>query len=184
MKSVNRVVTILSLLAVVFLTACGGGGGDVASSGGGSSLLAASFSADEQNPGQNSVSLQEGSSSGNRVTVLVQVTDTVNLTGGTFDVTYDPARFTYMGSSAGDLFESSGVTPIYGVNEPVSGHLVIGVGSATAVGVNGAETLIRLSFRADAQGSGQVVLDLADLLGASGQAVPGVAWFGGTLIGT
>ena len=184
MKSFSRFVSILSLLAVVSLTACGGGGDGVSSSGGGSSLLAASFTADLASPGPNTVSLQEGSSSGNMVTVTVQVTDTVNLTGGTFDLFYNPARFNYMGSSAGNLFESSGVTPIYGVNEPVSGHLIIGIGSATAVSVNGSETLIRLSFRADAQGSAPVTLELADLLDASGQPVAAIAWHGGTLAGT
>ena len=184
MKSISRFAAILSLLAVVSLTACGGGGGDVTGSSGGGSLLAASFTAEQPSPGPNSVSLQEGASSGNTVTVLVQVTDTADLTGGTFDVFYNPARFTYRGSSAGNLFESSGVTPIYGVNEPIAGHLIVGVGSGTAVQVTGSETLIRLTFRADAQGSAPVTMDLADLLNANGQVVPGVVWHGGTLIGT
>ncbi len=183
MKSINRIVTVLSLIAVVTLTACGGGGGDVTGTGGGSTLLAASFTPALPNPGQNSVSLQEGSASGNMVTVLVQVTDTEDLTGAAFDVFYNPARFSYVSSSAGNLFESSGVTPLYGVNEAVSGHLVIGVGSGAAVPVNGSETLIRLSFRVDSQGSGPVTLDLADLQGASGQMVAGIGWHGGTLIG-
>lgn len=183
MRSISRIVSILSLLAVVSLTACGGGGSDVAGSGGGS-LLSASFTPEEANPGANSVSLQEGAASGNVVTVLVQITDTENLTGGTFDLFYDPARFSYTGFGAGTLFESSGVTPIYGVNEPVSGHLIVGVGSGTAVPVTGPETLIRLTFRADAQGSGPVTLDLADLQDSSGQVLAGVVWHGGTLIGT
>lgn len=179
MKAISRVIALLGLLGVVFLTACGGGS-DVSS--GGVSLLAASFTPQQLNPGPNSVSLQEGASSGNVVTVFVQVTDTVDLTGGTFDLFYDSARFTFVGFSAGDLFESDGVTPLYGVNEPVSGHLVVGVGSGTAVAVNGSETLIRLSFRADAAGSGPVTVDLADLLDDSGQAVAGVVWSGGTLV--
>ena len=181
MKAVSRVISILGLFGVVLLAACGGG---TDSTSAGASLLAASFTSEQPNPGQNSVSLQEGASSGNVVTILVQVTDTVDLTGGSFDLVYDSARFTFVGSSAGDLFESAGVTPLYGVNEPVSGHLVIGVGAADSVPVNGSETLIRLTFRADARGSGLVTLDLADLQDAAGGSVAGVTWFGGTLIGS
>jgi hypothetical protein len=186
MKTIRRIISILSLLAIVFLTACGGGGGTdgVTSTGGGSSLLAATFTPEQPEPGPNSVSLQEGAHSGNSVTIHVEVTDTTDLTGGSFDLYYDPARFTFMAFSAGDLFESSGVTPIYGVNEPVSGHLVVGIGSGSAVPVNGSEILIRFTFRADAQGSGLVTLDMADLQDGSGGLVSGVTWSGGTLIGS
>ena len=185
MKNASRIISVLSLLAIIFLTACGGGGGDTSSNtGGGSSLLAASFTPDQAAPGPDSVTLQEGAASGNAVTVNVQVTDTPDLTGGSFDLFYDPARFTFLSHNSGNLFESGGVTPIYGVNEPTSGHLVIGVGGANPVSVNGSETLIRLTFRAEAQGSGAVTLDLADLQGASGGSVPGIAWSGGTLTGS
>ena len=184
MKQISRATVIISLLALVFLTACGGGGSSDGVTGGGSSLLAATFTPDQPSPAANSVSLQSGAASGNAVTVLVQVTDSVDLTGGTFDLFYDPARFSFLGSSAGNLFESAGITPIYGVNEPMSGHLVIGVGAAAAAPVTGSETLIQLTFRADAQGASPVTVDLADLQDAAGGNIAGVAWSGGTLTGS
>ena len=187
MKTASRVISIFSLLAIVFLTACGGGGGGtdgITDGGGGSTLLAATFTPEQPAPGPNSVSLQEGASSGNAVTVLVEVTDTVDLTGGSFDLYYDSARFTFLGNSAGNLFESAGVTPIYGVNEPMAGHLVVGIGSGSAVPVNGSETLIRLTFRADANGSQPVSLEQTDLQSATGESVSGLTWAGGTLVGS
>ncbi len=174
----------MSLLALATFTACGGGGGGVVNTGGGSTVLAAGFVADQPNPGANSVSLQQGSVSGSMVTIDVVVTDTVDLTGATFDLRYDSATFSYITSSAGGLFENAGANPISAVNEPAAGHLVVGIGAASAVPVNGSQDLIRLTFRADAAGTGAVTVELGDLQDTNSQSVPGVTWSAGTLTGS
>ena len=184
MKRFSRIASILSLLALVSLTACGGGGGGPVDTGGGSTTLAATFISDTPSPGTDTVSLQQGSLAGNLVTIDVVVTDTADLTGAAFDLFYDSARFSFVASGAGDLFENAGANPIAGVNEPAGGHLVVGIGAASSVAVNGSHVLIRLTFRAGVAGNGAVSLTLGDLQDANSQSVPGISWTGGTLVGT
>jgi hypothetical protein len=184
MFKARKIATMLSLLALASLTACGGGGGDPVDSGGGSTTLAATFISDTPSPGPNTVSMRQGSLAGNLVTVEVLVTDTADLTGATFDLFYDSARFSFVTSGAGDLFEDAGANPIAGVNEPAGGHLVVGIGAASPVSVSGSQVLIRLTFRAGVAGSGAVSLNLGALQDVNTQSLPGISWSGGTLVGT
>ena len=148
MSQVSRTSLLLVLAAAV--AACGGGGGG---SGGGvvSPSLSASFLPDTPNPGANSVSMAEGAASGDVVTVQVRVTDTNDVYGAAFDVTWnDPSIAQYLGWSPGTLLEEGGNVPNYTVEGSVPGRVVVGAarsGNVSGVDVSGTRVLIALDFR-------------------------------------
>lgn len=190
----KRLVTFLSLLAVIILTACGGGGGDGDAvppdpTGGGSSLIGAGFTGAVANPGANTVSMSRRSVSGNMVTVNVNVTDTNDVYGASFDVTYDSSFADYVSWTGGTLLEEGGHSPYYNVYEATPGRIVVVAsrsGSVPAVDVTGTTVLIRLTFRVNSTGASAVGFENAHLSNAS---VPpdnliGITWEGGDLTGT
>ncbi len=175
---------IALLLAATACGSSGGGGGVVTPS------LAASFTADQPSPGPDMVSLDEGSKTGNLVTVEIQVTDISGVYGAAFDLTYDPSMATFENWFSGSLLEQGGQTPAYQVNATQSGQLVISVtrqgnvGGANAVGT---VTLIRLVFRVTQTGSSSISFPgIPTLLDAQTQPQPIFVsdWFGGTIVGT
>ena len=177
----------LLIALLLAATACGSSG-----SGGGviTPSLAASFTADQPSPGPDVVSLDEGSKTGNLVTVEIQVTDINGIYGAAFDVAYDPAMATFENWFSGSLLEQGGQTPTYQVNATQSGQLVISVsrqgnvGGANAVGT---VTLIRLTFRVTQTGSSSISFPgIPTLLDAQTQPQPIFVsdWFGGTIVGT
>src|SRR5512134_2299923 len=133
----------LGLLAVA--TACGGGGGD--SSGGVTTpSLLASFVADQPSPGSNTVAMAEGSKTGDTVSVSVNVAQTTGLYAAAFEVTFDANKVTYLGHSAGTVFEQGGHSPTYQVGTPTAGRLVVGVsrnGNVAAVNVTTPAPMVR-----------------------------------------
>ena len=144
---------LVTTLLLVLSVACGGGSADVASGGGGgSNLIVASFVADEPNPGADTVSFAESNSSGNLVTLQVNVTDTNDVHTAAFDVVFDDTLVEYVGYTVGNLLEQGGNTPLYQVG-PSAGRIVVGVSRGGSTGTNavGSQVLMSLNFRAIAK---------------------------------
>jgi len=192
-NDMKRLATCFGLLIILLATACGGGGEDdapgfITDNGPGSNLVAG-FDAADPAPDSLSVTLQEGTTTGNIVTIDAVVTDTNDVYGASFDLRYDPARATFQGSSAGNLLEDGGRhTPVYQVGEPTRGHVVVGAsrqGDVGTVNAVGERTLIRLTFSVTAAGSSAVGVENGSLF--DGQTppldLPDMSWAGGTLRG-
>jgi hypothetical protein len=178
-------LSFLSILAIaVVAVSCGSG-----SDGGSKSNITAGFTPDEPNPGANTVSAAEGSTSGDLVAVVINVTDVADVYGAAFDLTYDPNMATYVGYSGGDLLGPQGSTADYFVNEPQQGELVVYatlLGDVPGVDAVGTVKLIELTFRVEQEGSSALAFQLAGLLeNQDPDPVPilGISWSGGTLDG-
>jgi hypothetical protein len=177
------------LILVAASLACGGGGGgsdssSVTGGGGGSTLLSASFTPDIPSPGAATVSMDQQSANGNTVTVVVNVTDTNNVYGAAFDVTFQAGIMEFVSWSAGDLLETGGHNPTYIVDQPISGRLVVAATRVGAVGnVNavGSRALIRLTFRAVQPGTGSVAFQNGTVQDDTPQDLPGLTWGGGSV---
>lgn len=180
-----------SVLVIVLVAgaACGGSSGDpVPGPGGGSSNLVAGFTPDQPSPGADTVALHEGASTDDIVTVRVAVTDVGGIFGAAFDLTYDPGRASFVNWTSGTLLEQGGHTPSYQVDGRTPGQVVVGAsrqGSAPAVDAVGTVPLIELRFRVTQAGTSQIAFQSPDLLDdqLQPQPIPGIQWFGGTLVG-
>jgi hypothetical protein len=185
----NRPYLLLILLTASL--ACGGGGGgggsessSVSGGGGGSGSLTAFFSPDNVAPGADSVTMAEGTLSGNRVTVDVNVTDTNNVYGAAFDITFDNSMMQFDSWSPGNLLESGGHTPNYIVDQPTGGRLVVAasrVGGVSPVNAVGSRALIRLTFRATQPGTGIVAFQNGTIQDDTPQDLPNLTWDGGSV---
>jgi len=176
----------LLLGLTVLCLACGGGGGtdEVVGSGGGSSTLTLAFTPTQPSPGPNTVSAARQSSSGNTVTLAVNVTDTNNIYGAAFDLVFDPSVAQFVSWSAGSLLETGGQSVNYIVDQPSSSRLVVGIsrtGNAPTVNASGTQPLVRLTFRAIQTGSGALAFQNAALVDNQPADLPGISWAGGTL---
>ncbi|ANM31297.1 hypothetical protein ABI59_19540 [Acidobacteria bacterium Mor1] len=182
---------LVGLLAVV-VTACGGGGGgDDATppgGGGGSGNLSASFTAINPNPGGDEIGMDQGSATGGRITIDVNVGPVNNVYGATFEVTY-PAMADYANSfTQGNWNDSCGSNRTTNVTK-VSGERRLIVESfcrnpASPVNISGTRRLVSLVFDVNAAGSGDI-----DFLNPTLQngAIPpqdigGLTWDGGTIV--
>ncbi len=175
---------LLTATLLLFGTACGGGGGPAPGGGGGSNLVAASFVADEPNPGADTVSISEAGSSGNIVTLRVDVTDTNDVHTAAFDVVFDDNLADYVSHTAGSFLEQGGNSPTYSVGQN-NGRIVVGVSRSGNSGTNatGSRTLINLNFRVNQVGQAQVNVVNASLRDGNLNDISGIGWFGGTLVG-
>jgi hypothetical protein len=181
----RRNLFLLTTLLLVASVACGGGSGDVAAGpGGGSNLVVASFVADEPNPGADTVSIAESNASGNIVTLQVNVTDTNDIQSASFDVIFDDSLVEYVGHNEGSLLEQGGNAPIYAVT-PSAGRIVVGVSRQGSTGTNavGSRVLMNLNFRAIAVGQSSLSVVNSVLRDGNNSSIPGVGWFGGSVVG-
>ena len=186
MKRLGLPGLLIALLLAA--TACGGGGGP----GGGvvTPSLAASFTPAQASPGTDTVSTDEGSKTGDLVTVEVQVTNINGIYGAAFDVAYNPSVATFQNWSAGSLLEQGGHTPTYQINANQSGLLVVVAtrqGNVQGANAVGTVTLIRLTFRVTQTGTSPVSFPGAPTLlddQPQPQPIPATNWFGGTIIAT
>lgn len=179
--------------SALVLAGCGGGGGgsDAGTAPDPSpDPIIAAFAADTTAPGGNTVSMLEGSKSGDTVTVRVAVTNTTALYAAAFDVTYDDTQVSYVNSSAGQLFEQGGHAPTYQVSVPDPGRVVVAVsrnGNVGTVNASGTVDAIRLTFRVRAKGASRAEFGLNPAL-FDGQAPPqpkvGINWTAGTFQGS
>ena len=184
----KRALPLLLLISLVAVVACGGSSPTSdRSTGGGSGSITASFDAEEPSPGNNEVSMAQAGTSGNAVTVVVQITNTNGVYGANFDVSYDTAKVQFEGHSPGTILESGGQNPTYQVHA-ANGMVTVGVsrtGAVPGVNVLGTQPLVLLTFRVTDVGTmpidflnGTVYDDQS-----TPQPLPISAWWAGSLVG-
>jgi hypothetical protein len=175
-------VVLLSLVATT--VACGGGGGS--GSGVVTSNLTPSFVADQVDASGGAVSMTGDSIVGDVITIGILVTDVNDIYGAAFDVTYDPAIAAFQGWAPGTLLEQDGNRPNYAVDAPQPGAVVVGASRTGNVpGVKaGGKTLIRLTFRVLQPGSARLSFRFASITDnrIPPEEIPGLSWFGGSLV--
>lgn len=174
------------ILAIPSLVACSGGDstGGVVNNGGGSSTLSASFVPDMPTPTSGSVSLQEGSTSGNLVTVDVMVTDVAGVYSAAFDLVFNTAQAEFVGRSAGQMLESGGVSVNYTAELVGTNRVVVSVsrvGAVPGTDAVGSERLVRLTFRVTRAGSSPITIENADLFDDQIQSTAGLTWAAGSV---
>lgn len=179
---------LLALVALVLAPGCGGGGEENAT-GGSPGTLAAVFVADQFSPTANTVSMSQGSRSGDTVIVKINLTDTTSVFGVAFDVAFDETKATYMGFTKGSALESGGNTPNYTVDgSNQAGRVIVGVSRAgsTTTSVSGTKIVISLTFRVKEVGTYPIAFQNAVV--TDGQTVPqplpGIGWYAGALQGS
>lgn len=178
------------VLVIPSLVACSGGDstGGVVNNGGGSSTLSASFVPDMSTPlAPGSVSLQQGSTSGNLVTIDAMVTDVTGVYSAAFDLVFNPAQAEFVGRSAGGMLESGNVSVNYTAQLAGTSRVVVSASRVGAVGgtnADGSERLIRLTFRVTRSGSSPVSIENSDLFDAQIQSTAGVSWAAGSVSAT
>jgi hypothetical protein len=181
-------VTFCSLVAcLALITACGGGGATATPEPPvNSTNVVASFTPDQAAPGPSTVSMKQGTKSGDHVTVEVQVTDTGDVYGVAFDLVYDASNTTYTNWSAGSLLEAGGHNPTYQVGTAQPGRLVVAATRNAVAGTDasGSKTIMKLTFRVEEAGAFPTTIQNGALYNdQSLQPVPGINWFAGTLTG-
>jgi hypothetical protein len=177
--------------AAMALLGCGGGSGGESPvvDGGGSTTVLADFVPDEPAPPASTVSLQKGATSGNLVTVGVDVTGVSNIYGAALDLTYDGTLAEYVGFAPGVFLENGeSVVVNYQVESPTAGRVVVGAsrtGNVPGVSTASTKRLVQLTFRVKKLGTGALTPGDGVLYDAQNppQAVGGLTWEGGTLHG-
>lgn len=179
--------------SALLLVGCGGGGGGSDAGTGpdpSPDPIIAAFAADTASPGANTVSMLEGSKSGDTVTVRIAVTNTTALYATAFDLTYDDTKVSYVNFTAGTLFEQGGHAPTYQVTVPDPGRVVVAVsrnGSVGTVNASGTVDAVRLTFRVRAKGASRAEFGLTPVL-YDGQVPPqpkaSINWTAGTFQGS
>lgn len=183
-------LTAVPLVAILTgLAACGGGGGGPEDIVGGG--VTAGFQPDEAQPGPQTVSMQQGSFSGDEITVDVQIKDTDDVYAATFDVVFNPALVDYLGHDPGTVLEGSGTTPFYSPTEVAPGRLLVVVtllGPVPGVDVTGSQPLIKLNFRVLDVGQSPITFNLSTSHSVENSLdedlIPDQDWFGGSAFGT
>ena len=185
----QRVATLAVLLvpALVLSVACGSGGGSDDSDPIDDNGVNAGFAADQPAPGAKTVAMSEEDTAADEVTVDVAVTDTSNVYGIAFDVTFDASNVEFEDWDAGTLLEQDGKSVDYQVEEQV-GRLVVTAtrqGNVTGASAVGTKPIIRLTFRVKEIGGYPLNFD-GDPTLYDGQLQPqeiNVTWFAGDLTG-
>ena len=186
-RSLMSAVLLLSFGSL--LAGCGGGSGDgsdvVPGGGGGSSTLAPSFTS-AQDPAPDKVTMASVVAVGDELTVSVSVTETDGIASASLVITFDPAYVEFVEWSCGELLPPCGSGTLRQLNES-PGRLVIGMARTFAGDGSdafGTEVLLRLTFRALQQGASPLDFDASrcalgdpDLID-----IPGISWYGGTII--
>jgi hypothetical protein len=184
---------LASAALLVLATACGGGGG-----GNGGGVVpggrVAGFVADDPTPPADSLSLQQGSRTGDTVNVLVQATGVDSFFGAAFRVSYDPSVAQYQSfDSAGSFLRDGGFTDArlrFEVNASVPGELVVvatrlqnqaGTEPGVTIGAT-PRTLLSLRFKALVDTAGSRI-NLASPREArdSQDALLALVWLGGAI---
>jgi hypothetical protein len=158
-KTLFRITYVALILTFgMLMPACGGGGSD----GGVTNPLVARFTADNLNPGAETISMA-GTSAGSNVAVEIQVTGLDNFGGAAFRVTYDPDTVNFTGFDAsGSVLETLGVDTDYDANEAISGTILVyasiqDASQPAGVDVVGTQNVITLNFQATTSTAGNTV---------------------------
>ena len=183
----HRFLAIATAVMVALVVGCGGGG----SGESGSASFAGSFTPDLQSPGVNTVYMTGSAGAGstaNLVTVHVYVSNTADIYGASFDLTFDPGMAQFVNWTRGQVLEFGNQPVSYQINASTPGRVVVGVARTTGgvgVTVPDAQALIHLTLRVTDAGSSAVGFSNPALLNSQNPPQPktGVTFFGGTLTG-
>lgn len=156
---------------------CGGGGGPtgpppvqqslVFTPGGGSAA--------------SSVALLRSGTGATTLTLEVRAQGVTDLYGVAFDLTYPASVLAFEGWSEGELLRQGGIATSVQVAQQ-SGRLVVGATRLGVVGgVTGSGTILTLSFRAIAAGTGPLEFADPSAVAANGTPIAGLEWLGGSV---
>jgi hypothetical protein len=182
-RAIRCGLAVAALVVVpIVVPGCGSGGGTT------TPRIGAAFVPDRATPEPANVTLAAGAAVDDLVTVHATITDVDGLYGAAFDLTIDPAIATFVSYTPGEVLETGGHVPIYLVNGDQPGLVVFSasrLGPVPPVDVTGTHTLVSLTFRLNQIGSGSVAFQAAALYDdqLQPQPLPGIQWYGGTLVG-
>jgi len=150
--------------------------------------ISASFVPAELQPGAKTVSLAGAGVSGDLVTIRVNLTDVDRVYSVAFDLVYDFRNVTFVSWTPGIALEGDGTAPFYEVAEPYLGRLVVGItrsGDVPGIDVVGSRHAIELTFRVTGVGHFPIDCEAGALFDDQSVVgpIPGVEWFGGTIVG-
>ena len=175
---------VVAAALMLFAASCGGsGGGD----GGMVSTTCVDFTP-ATDPGVGKAVARENGGSCEEILLDLIVTDVDNLFAAEFTVTFNAALLTFQGLDATGSVLSSDGADVEVLQQPVSGSAVVGISridTMTGIDVVGQGKLISIRFRRfGPTGNGAVGFTGTTLLDgqAPPQAVPGIQWFGGTIV--
>ena len=167
-----------AVVAVAVLAACGGDGGG----GGGPTPPPASI-AFTPTPGAapNSIALaQAAGSTSTTLRLDVRAEQVTGLYGVAFDLVYPSTALSFVSGAEGAFL--GGTQTSFQIHESSPGRLVIGVTRLGAVaGVAGTGTLLTLQFGSRGAGTGSFFFEQNTAFNASGGAIAGVTWRGGSV---
>ena len=164
--------------AGLWLAACGGGGGGpTAPPPPAQSLVFTAASGSSPT----SVALLRSGTSASALTLEVRAQGVTDLYGVAFDLTYPASLLAFEGASEGAFLGQGGIATTVQVAEQ-PGRLVVGATRLGVVGgVTGSGTLLILSFRAIAAGSGDIAFSDPSAVAATGNPVSDLDWLGGSV---
>lgn len=181
-------LTVALLCGGIGCGGSGGGGGGPAPNPAPPGYLAG-FTADEPNPGNLTVSLAEASTGGDQVMLAVNVTGTDDVFATELTILFDPAAVEFVSRSPGTLLESGGYAVAYQHALLGPGRLLVSAarydGVPDGADVGNSQPIVHLTFRATSAGASTVSFENVLLLDSQPPApapIPGISWFGGTLV--
>lgn len=183
-----RYMVSFAILGLLATTACSSSGSDGDLKEKSETGIAALFGPDQPDPEALTVAMDESGRTADQVTVAVTVTGTNAVFAALFEVTFDDSAVEFVPPHApGTLLESGGQGVAYFVNETAPGRLTVDAArlGGSGVDVTGTLPLVQLTFRATAAGSTAMTFENAILYDdqpPTPQPIPGLSWFGGTLI--
>jgi hypothetical protein len=176
----------MAVSTAVLMVSCGGGGSVTDLGGDG---LSARFTPDQVVLPANSVSLREGPSLGDIVTMEVWAESIAQPTFiATFGIRFEPAVVEFVGFEPGDFFEQQALpTNVeYAVPPPApgAGRLNVEIKKfGTPLGSQQDGVLVRLQFRVVMVGATGLEFEDPILADANGVGAQNVLWLGGRLEG-
>jgi hypothetical protein len=188
---VEKQIRAVSFAVLVVLVTCfgcssgGDGGGDE-----GNGEISVAFLPSTSSPGAGSVSLSEGSTSGDLVTVDVNVTDMSDVFAADFQLEWNDSRARFLGWDEGNLLSKDGEASSFSVVESSGGILRIEctrVGTSAEVDAVGTERLLSIDFRVRRRGETPLSFSPPgassprEITDAAGNPVSGNDWAGGRL---
>lgn len=166
------------LVAILSLTiiSCGGGGGGSPT---GPSGRTVSFSATAPSVGSNYVNMEQVTISGDTVTIAVKAVSIAEPVGGlALDVTYDTSKLNFVSASNGNVVSGNTSSFIASDN---NGSVIISASDVIDASPAANGTLFTIKFKGTAAGNGSVGFSGSSLFNASGGAIGGISWTGGTV---
>lgn len=168
------------ILFAVILLFCGVGCDDDDSSSSTEPGKTMAFTAETQNPPDNSVSLRFVRYSGDDMILEVYAKNIADVYGAAFALQYEPTVFQYIAATEGTYFNGSGA-PTSFMAAAGTGTLTIGCSilGAETQPINGSGPICSIVFRALENGQSRFTFREQRMYDSTGSVIDGVQWFGG-----